>query len=72
MELNIYWHLGCCETLRPIDEFDPGYNGKTLNNDNERFGGEWVKMHSFRSFDKPCPECDAPEPLIFGRKFIIE
>lgn len=70
--LNIYWRFLCCESRIPIDEVEPKTAGKgcCLSEDFDRFG-EWAKITKWRKYDG-CPECDAPEPMIYGREFVIE
>lgn len=68
MQLNIYWHFLCCDSLHPIDEHEPKKAGMTMNNNDDP--DDWSKIMSWRDWGG-CPECFATEPLIDGRKFII-
>lgn len=65
MKLGMYWFFGCCESLHSVEDFDPLQQGEGLNNNNDP--DDWSKEMRWRSFEKPCPECKAPEPLIFER-----
>ena len=69
--LNIYWRFLCCESRIPIEEVDPTPTGTGCcdKEDFERFG-EWAQIGRWRDWDG-CPECDASEPLIYGREFVL-
>lgn len=70
--LNIYWNFLCCESRVPVDDASPSPAGTGCANsdDFDRFG-DWAQIQRWRDWDG-CPECDAPEPLIYGREFVIQ
>ena len=72
VELNIYWDFMCCDSLIPIDVVNPKTAGTGCcdSEDFDRFG-EWAQIQKWRNWDG-CPECDASEPLIYGRRFILQ